>query len=1217
MASGRADTESANAEARPIRILLLAASPKALEQTRVTREVRLIQEKLRASAHRSGVELIPRLAARVDDLLQALLEVEPDVVHFSGHGTEENEIILEEDDGWERPVRKQALADLFGVLKDRIRVVVLNACYSQAQAEAIAEHVDCTIGMNDAMPDDAAIEFAAAFYQAVGFGRSVQTAFDLGVKALALKGIDGATVPELILKRGVDAKAIVLVRGASSPASTPAVAPPPALGRLVNVPELPPNFLPRESDLERLKALVLGSSIKAVGLTGRTLRAGVHGMGGIGKSVLAAGLARDEDVRRTFPDGVLWITLGREPKLTLLQSELCGYLGERGAAFEHEHRGRARLTELSRGRACLVILDDVWDARHAAAFGELGPEGRVLLTTRDAGLVISLGAEACSLDVLGVHEALALLAGWSGQPIEALPHEAREIAKECGYLPLALGMIGAMVRGRAGRWGNALHKLRTADLEAIRRSFPDYAYPDLLRAIEVSLEALEPDQRKRYLDFAVFAEDTPVPEAVLATLWKPEGLDAYATQDLLDGFVDRSLLRRDEDGRLRLHDLQYDYVRTRAGDLARLHGRLVDAYRAACPTGWASGPNDGYFFLHLATHLAAAGRSDELRALLLDYTWLEAKLTRTDPAALLADFQLPPASEVERLIEGALRLSAHVLAIDREQLAPQLLGRLLDVEHPDVQELVRAAWRLAPRPRLCPMTTSLTRPGGPLRCTLAGHSSGVLAVTVTPDGRNAVSGSFDKTLKVWELATGREVRTLAGHLGGVTSVAVTPDGLYAVSGSFDKTLKVWELATGREVRTLVGGTGMVRAVAVTPDGRSVIAGCTRGRLTVWDLATGRQGDTRIHHRSGIKALAVTPDGRFAVSSCDNEWTLSVSELATGREVCVLAMHSNEVGAVAVTPDGSHVISGSDDKTLKVCALTTSNAARASSEHSNEVGAVAMTPDGSHVVSGSDDGTLKVWGLFTRRMRVLAEHAGSIRAVAVTPNGRFVISGSLGMRLTVRELSTGREIRARDGASDEGSSAFSAVALMPDSLRAVVSTGKQLNVCDLSTGRVTALGRHSSLIRAVAVTPDGQHAIAGSDDGALVMWDLSTGREACVLSGHSGKVFAVAVAPNGLHAVSGSEDATLKVWELSTGLAARTLAGHAGAARAVAVMPCGRYVASASDDRTLRIWDLGTGALCATFHGDNPFRSLAVATGYTVVTGDTNGRLHFLRLEGLP
>jgi hypothetical protein len=266
MASGRAEPESEHGSARRVRVLFLGANPDSTERLRLDREARGIGEKIQSSKHRSSVQLIQRGAVRVDDLLQALLEEEPDVVHFSGHGTPGGEIVLEDEDGSPKAISREAFANVFRVLKDRVRVVVLNASHSRAQAEAVARHIDCAVGMNNAMPQSAAIEFAAAFYLAIGFGRSVQTAFELGVSALELKRLDGADVPELFARRGVIPSEVTLVE--SSPSTDVAPQLKPQLRRLVGVPELPPNFLPRASDLERLKVLVLGGSAKAVGLTG-------------------------------------------------------------------------------------------------------------------------------------------------------------------------------------------------------------------------------------------------------------------------------------------------------------------------------------------------------------------------------------------------------------------------------------------------------------------------------------------------------------------------------------------------------------------------------------------------------------------------------------------------------------------------------------------------------------------------------------------------------------------------------------------------------------------------------------------------------------------------------------------------------------------------------------------------------------------------------------
>jgi tetratricopeptide (TPR) repeat protein len=189
-------------------------------------------------------------------------------------------------------------------------------------------------------------------------------------------------------------------------------------------------------------------------------------------------------------------------------------------------------------------------------------------------------------------------------------------------------MIGAMVHGNPGRWSDALFRLRTADLQKIREQIPNYPYPDLLRALRVSVDTLEPEQRNRYLDFAVFPDKAAVPELALETLWEPEGLDQYDTHDLISLLVARSLLRRDERGSLTWHDLQLDFIRKEAGDPVQLHTRWLKAYWKRCPEGWASGPDDGYFYEHLAWHLAKAGQNDALYRL-MDQAWMKARFART------------------------------------------------------------------------------------------------------------------------------------------------------------------------------------------------------------------------------------------------------------------------------------------------------------------------------------------------------------------------------------------------------------------------------------------------------------------------------------------------------------------------------------------------------------------------------------------------------------
>jgi hypothetical protein len=197
-----------------IKVLFFAADPVDEKRLRLDREVRDIGERLRMAEHRDSVELESRWAVRTGDLLQALNEVKPRVVHFSGHGSEDDELVFEDDAGNPKPVSKEAMTRFIEVGSDHVRAVVFNACYTRDQAEAAARHVDVAVGMNAPISDEAARVFAEQFYSAIGFGYSLERAFDQARTRLMLEGITEEKSPELFAREGVDPDEVVLVRPA-------------------------------------------------------------------------------------------------------------------------------------------------------------------------------------------------------------------------------------------------------------------------------------------------------------------------------------------------------------------------------------------------------------------------------------------------------------------------------------------------------------------------------------------------------------------------------------------------------------------------------------------------------------------------------------------------------------------------------------------------------------------------------------------------------------------------------------------------------------------------------------------------------------------------------------------------------------------------------------------------------------------------------------------
>ena len=204
----------------------------------------------------------------------------------------------------------------------------------------------------------------------------------------------------------------------------------------------------------------------------------------------------------------------------------------------------------------------------------------------------------------------------------------------------------------------------------------------------------------------------------------------------------------------------------------------------------------------------------------------------------------------------------------------------------------------------------------PLDKTLTGHSCWVQSVVYSPDGRYLASGGGDNTIKIWEIATGRELCTFAGHSDWVRSVVYSPDGRYLASASSDKTIKIWQVATGKQLRTLTGHSRGVRSVVYSPDGRYLASGSVDNTIKIWQVATGRELRTLTGHSEMVRSVVYSPDGRYLASGSFDK-TIKIWEVATGKQLRTLNGHSYRVNSVVYSPDGRYLASGSGDKTIKI------------------------------------------------------------------------------------------------------------------------------------------------------------------------------------------------------------------------------------------------------------------------------------------------------------
>jgi WD40 repeat protein len=279
--------------------------------------------------------------------------------------------------------------------------------------------------------------------------------------------------------------------------------------------------------------------------------------------------------------------------------------------------------------------------------------------------------------------------------------------------------------------------------------------------------------------------------------------------------------------------------------------------------------------------------------------------------------------------------------------------------------------------------------------TLTGHSSYVNALAISPDGSQIISASADKSIKIWNLATGRIVRTLTGHTSFVNALAISPDGQTLVSGGADRRIIFWNLATGDMLHRIEGNFGFINALAISPNGQLLASGGVDGVVRIWDLATARELSALSAHTASINANALlfSPDGQTVLSG-SADTTVRVWDLALGKTRRAIATNSGFVNAIAVSPDGQLLYTAGVDRAIKVWDLVTGQEIGSLVGHTSFVNDLAISPDGKTLISASADQTIKIWNLETGILRdTLTGYGTHINYFVVSPDWRSILTGS--------------------------------------------------------------------------------------------------------------------------------------------------------------------------------------------------------------------------------
>lgn len=448
---------------------------------------------------------------------------------------------------------------------------------------------------------------------------------------------------------------------------------------------------------------------------------------------------------------------------------------------------------------------------------------------------------------------------------------------------------------------------------------------------------------------------------------------------------------------------------------------------------------------------------------------------------------------------------------------------------------------------------------------LRGHQGKISFAELSPDGATVFTQGKDKTARLWETATGRNISSWSLEDKGYGG-AFSPDGKRLVHGLPDYSAVVRDATTGEVLCELRGHQGGIKHYAFSRDSKLVVTSCFDGAARVFDAASGKLLSEVRGARGLVGYASFSPDGKFIVS-CDPDNAARVWQLATGDPIAMLRTPDNFNSAV-FSPDGKFIVSGGG-RGARMWRVPRPPELRG---HTDIVWSVAWSPDSKSLVTAGGDNTPRVWDAASAQQRsALQGHTDAVWMASFSPDGKRILTASVDRTARLWNAETGKSLLVLTGhAGDVHEAAFS-----PDArLVVTASKDKTARVWDAVTGAsLHELKGHAGDLLRIAFSPDGKLIATASFDSTARLWDTVTGKPVAELKGHTKSLTAVAFSPDGKLLVTASEDDTARIWDVASARTTAVIGGHKSGAISAVFSPDGQRVLTGSHYSDPRLFDL--------------------------------------------